>query len=129
IANGSMVNLTGVLTSTSGTLVTNNGLTLKSTAIDTTARVAPIMGAISGNVTVERFIPGKRAWRLLTAPVHGNSDTSVFGHWQNNGVPDGHYGAEVWKPVGTGPAGDGLAAGPAASLRTYDPVANAWANV
>ena len=70
--------LTGTLTMTGSgkTFATNNFLTLKSTASGT-ASVAPIpvdafgvaLNFITGNVIVERYIPGHRAWRLLTTPV------------------------------------------------------------
>lgn len=69
-----MISLSDVLTMTAGNLATNGNLTLLSTATNT-ARVAPITNGsvISGNVTVNRFIPGgstKRKWRLLSSPVN-----------------------------------------------------------
>ncbi len=79
--------LTDVLTLGSGTLAsTSNGyLTLKSTAIRT-ARVAPVTSVasvpVSGDVIVERYIPAKRAYRLLTAPL--TSTTSVRANWMEN---------------------------------------------
>lgn len=68
-----------VLTITSGALNTGGRLTLKSTATGT-ARVAPVTGTISGNVTVERYIPARRAWRLMNSPVGGNQ--TVNQAWQ-----------------------------------------------
>lgn len=69
-----MISISDVLTMTSGNLTTNGNLTLLSTSTNT-ARVAPITNGsvISGNVTVNRFIPGgsnKRKWRLLSSPVN-----------------------------------------------------------
>ena len=69
-----MISISDVLTMTAGNLATNGNLTLLSTATNT-ARVAPITNGsvISGNVTVNRFIPGgstKRKWRLLSSPVN-----------------------------------------------------------
>lgn len=55
-----------------GTLVTGGFLTLKSNATST-ARVGTNAGTISGDVIVERFIPGgsnKRKWRFLSSPVN-----------------------------------------------------------
>ncbi len=55
---------------TSGKLTTNNKLVLKSSPIRT-ARVAEGSGSgnyIDGNVTVERYIPGRRAFRFLSHP-------------------------------------------------------------
>lgn len=68
-----------------GNLYTNNNITLKSDAVST-ARVAPIASgsSITGRATVERFIPARRAWRMLTAPV--SSSNTIFEAWQNAGV-------------------------------------------
>jgi hypothetical protein len=35
-----------------------------------------------GNVVIERYIPGKRAWRLLTAPVTAASQVKMSDSWQ-----------------------------------------------
>ena len=74
----------GTLTCASGsTLTTGNNLTLRS-AIDGTARIGQSSGTISGNVTVERFIPANstRAWRLLSVPVA--TPQSFHLSWQEN---------------------------------------------
>jgi len=65
----------GTLKLQSGTLTTNNNLTLNSSAAGT-ARVAAIeSGAgITGNVTSKRFVPGTVAsWHLMGVPVSGQS--------------------------------------------------------
>ncbi|MEY2692070.1 MAG: hypothetical protein RIT03_460, partial [Bacteroidota bacterium] len=118
----------------SATLTTGGNLTLKSDA-NGTARVSEVgaSGAISGNVTVERYIPGKRAWRALTAPLKG-SNTTLYNSWQNAGVSASPFttGVELWGPGGTGAAGSsnsstGLAYGPGASIKKY--TSTGWANV
>ncbi|MCC6289019.1 MAG: Ig-like domain-containing protein, partial [Chitinophagaceae bacterium] len=76
---GTALGVYDVLTITSGALNTGGNLTLKSNATGT-ARVAPVMGTISGNVTVERYIPARRAWRLINAPVGGTQ--TVNQAWQ-----------------------------------------------
>jgi hypothetical protein len=52
-----------------------------------TARVGPVSGSIqypgSGRFVVERYIPGKRAWRLLTAPVTPGSNLLISQAWQD----------------------------------------------
>ena len=73
VSLGNALSVMNVLTLTNGALNTGGFLTLKSTAA-TTARVAPItFGTINGEVTVERYIPARRAWRILSAPVGGIS--------------------------------------------------------
>jgi hypothetical protein len=72
---------TGTLTVNNGVLTTGGLLVLVSDATGT-ARIAPgAAGAdyISGDVTVQRFIPKKRAWRLVTAPV---SNITINKGWQ-----------------------------------------------
>ena len=52
-----------------------------------TARIGNATGWIlNGKVTAERYIPAKRGWRLLTAPLKGNANTTIPANWQ--GVND-----------------------------------------
>lgn len=84
IALKSTASVKNTLTMQGGNLYTNNKLTLLSDAA-TTARVAPITGgSIIGKATIERYIPARRAWRMLTAPVA--SSNTIFESWQNAGV-------------------------------------------
>jgi hypothetical protein len=71
---------------------TNDLLTLKSTAT-ATARIADVTlnGSRTGNdvlgkVVIERFIPSKRAWRLLTAPIRSTTlpVPNIFNQWQES---------------------------------------------
>ncbi|RYY77699.1 MAG: CHRD domain-containing protein, partial [Moraxellaceae bacterium] len=75
---GSALHILNVLTVSDGTLNTSNFLTLRSSASNT-ARVAPILGSgnVLGNVTVERYIPSRSAWRILSAPVGGITDAAI----------------------------------------------------
>lgn len=51
--------------------------------LDGTASVGNATGwTLNGKVTVERYIPAKRAWRLLTAPLKGSANTSISSNWQ-----------------------------------------------
>jgi hypothetical protein len=130
---GNMLSVTSTLTPTLGTLTTNGNLTLKST-VSGTARVAqiPASGAsITGNVTVERYIPAARKWRMLTVPLKdgsGGTTNSVFYNWQNNGTVNGNTGVEIWGPGGssTPSSGNGLQVGPNHSMRSYS---GGWSDV
>jgi hypothetical protein len=108
-------NLTGTLSfeSSNKTLFTGGFLTLQSTATGT-ARLADITNEgqdsgnnISGNVTVERYIPAKRAWHILTAPIT-NSNT-IYNSWQNGGVYTPGEGTLITMP--TPVAGSGMDSG------------------
>jgi len=85
IALKSAASVKNTLEIQSGNLYTNNNITLRSDAMST-ARVAPIAtgSRIIGKATIERFIPARRAWRMLTAPVA--SSNTIFEAWQNGGV-------------------------------------------
>jgi len=63
-----------------GAFDTKNFLTLQSD-INGTAWVGVSSGTIIGDVTVERFIPPKRAWRFLTVPFSSSTQT-ISQAWQ-----------------------------------------------
>ena len=67
-----------------GNLTNNGSIIFKSDATGTAsfASYTGVAIAGSGTSTVERYIPAKRAWRLLTAPLKGNANTSISSNWQ-----------------------------------------------
>ena len=94
---GGALNVTDALAVWNGWLNTGGHLTLKSNAAKT-ARVDRITSAdanpIRGEVTVERYIPGRRKYRIMTSSVTTSAATvltpaethkSIWGHWQNAG--------------------------------------------
>ncbi|NTS43760.1 T9SS type A sorting domain-containing protein [Flavisolibacter sp. BT320] len=97
------LDLTGTLSFgavNSKTFTTNDHLALKSSAA-ATARVADITNngvnagnSITGNVSVERFIPAhsSRRWRLVTAPVKG---VSINKAWQEGRTWNGSGASEA----------------------------------
>ena len=66
--NLSIASAGGALVVAAGVLKTSDSLTLKSD-VNGTAIIGNSAGSIIGKVTVERYIPARRAWRLMTAPV------------------------------------------------------------
>ena len=129
---GGALNLTDVLTVSNGALATGDYLTLKSSAT-ATARVAQITSVaatpISGNVTVERYVPGRRKYRLITSSVttHSNATliagqegSSIWGNWQNGG---NNVAANTGTIITGGTSADGFDIQTGnASLFTYDDV-------
>lgn len=81
--------------------IQDNLLTL--TSGDThTAHVSPLLNneSIIGKINIERYLKNnERKWRLLTAPIKGDIDNSVYFNWQNNGIQTGD-GVELWGPEG-----------------------------
>ncbi len=135
VTSTGVLNITGALSfgNVNNSIFNTSGLlTLKSTATNT-AIVADFTNdgtnsgnTITGNVSVERFIPARRAWKLLTAPFRNTG--SIFANWQNGGTVIPGTGAEIWKPGGD-VATDGLANGPQPSMKMYDAASNIWVGV
>lgn len=73
-----------------------------------------------GKVTSERFVPSRRAWRLLTAPIKGTTNTSIFANWQGTN----NEGILLWNPNGGGATG--LEVGPQSNIFSYN---GGWAAV
>lgn len=129
---GGLLMLTEILTVSNGALASNGYLTLKSSAT-ATATVGPITSSaetpISGNVIVERYVPGRRKYRLITSTVTtsdnsvlmaGQESLSIWGNWQNAGI---NTTPNVGNLITGGSVADGFDAGtPSASLFTYDDV-------
>ena len=65
-----------------GNLINNGGIVFKSD-VSGTGIFDVFAGSITGvgSVTTERYIPAKRAWRLLTAPLKGSSSTTIPDNW------------------------------------------------
>ncbi len=85
---GNATNVYGELNVGNASLNTGGNLTLKSD-LNGTAWVAPITsGTITGVVTVERYINRNafRAWRMLSVPVQGTSESFKMA-WQENQAP------------------------------------------
>ena len=79
IAAGVSYTNTGVLKA-DGPLNANGLLTLKSDA-NGDARIDISSAAITGEVTVERYIPARRAWRFLSVPF-ANTNQTINQAWQ-----------------------------------------------
>jgi len=44
---------------------------------------------VSGTATVERYVPAKRAWRLVTAPLKGATSTTINSNWRQGVTGEG----------------------------------------
>lgn len=76
---GTMLNITGKYTPAAGTLTTNNNVTLKSNAAGTASVMAGSAAGnyINGKITVERYIPARRAWRLISFPITSSGSPDI----------------------------------------------------
>lgn len=74
---------TGVLTVAGTVNLNGKDVMLKSDATGT-GSIGQVTGSLLGatNVTIERYIPAKRAWRMLSAPLKGTSNNGIAANWQ-----------------------------------------------
>lgn len=112
------INPTSLLTIEGTANFGDKSVTIKSDNTGT-GTIGQVTGTLSNatNVTVERYIPAKRAWRALTAPVIGSTNASVFNNWQNDGTPITNTGVEIWSNASTDVSVTN--AGNASSLLSY----------
>jgi|GEM_PF-1000908 len=125
-------------------LNTGDNITLLSRAAKT-ARVSNITNggvntgnSFAGKVTVERFIPQRRAWRMLTVPLQQAGSQTFNAAWQEGVVnPDFVYANRQDPHPGfgtliTGPAGaNGFDPSPMNnySIQRFDPLALNWVGI
>jgi hypothetical protein len=133
--NNGSIHLKGNTTIAAGKTITSGGdftqdgdLTFKSD-LDGTAAFGPLGGTftkVSGITTVERYVPARRAWRLLTSPLKGNSGGSIFANWQGTN----NEGILLWGPQGTATptsSNSGMYQGPQANIWSH--TGTAWSSV
>ncbi|WP_445716438.1 T9SS type A sorting domain-containing protein [Flavobacterium sp.] len=113
-------------TGTPGTVdfdgASNNLEFVLQSTVNGTARVGNTTGwTLNGQLRAERFVPAKRAWRLLTAPLKGNANNSIYANWQGTT----NEGLLLWHPQGGGDTG--LAVGPQSNIWSYS--GTGWASV
>lgn len=137
---GNAMGISEVLTLTNGAFITNGNLTLMSNATST-AVVAPISDCnsvtITGDVTVERFIPARRAFRFITSPV--TTSTTIRENWQEgvNNLPPAYssnlnpnpgYGTHITGNI-TSDFGFDVTETTNNSMFTFNNNSGAWASV
>lgn len=112
--------------------VTNDFLTLRSTATYT-AWVGNMEGkSITGNVTVEYYIPPRKAWYFLSVPV--NTSQTIRESWQEGALnaaanPVPGFGTQLSSNRVSWQADGFDAYSPGASVKKYDPATNGWTGV
>lgn len=79
--NSGKLSITDGLLSTQGTIDGGEKLVMKS-VVDKTAIVEQSTGGTVDNIVIERYIPAKRAYRLLSSPV--TTSTTIKYNWQEN---------------------------------------------
>ena len=133
VSLGGTTNLTRLLTLVSGTLTTSGRLTFKST-VDYTAQLATVPASgtsISGNVTVEKYVPARRAFRLLSPTV--TTTSSINSNWQEGASsyssdPNPGYGTHITGSL-TGANGLDATLTGNPSLYTFSNTNQSWSSI
>ena len=82
---------------------------------------------ISGKVSVERYIPNRRAWRLLTSPLSNTGN--IYNSWQNAGVYQAGKGIFITGPGSSAANGIDASVQNTISMKTYNPTTQAYINI
>ena len=135
VNSGSLV-ITDGLFASQGTIDGGGKLIMRSTATKT-AIVEQSTGGTVNNIVVERYIPAKRAFRLLSSPV--TTATTIKYNWQenqnntatpyaNNSNTAPGYGTHIAGSI-TGANGFDATQSGAASLFVFNNTTQAWAAI
>jgi Ig-like domain CHU_C associated len=130
---GNMVNITGRYIPTAGVLITNDNLTIKSSASENGAIAAGSASGnyISGKVILERYIPARRAWRLINFPVTSSAAPSLNAALQEgaggnaSSNPSPGYGTHITG----GNIADGFDQNPSNNPSVKEWTGGAWAGI
>lgn len=124
------IRVTGVLTVTSGTLNTNGKIVFRSISANTSGQLTTVGGTISGNVTVERFIPGStgRKWRFLASPV--TTSNFISNNWQQQiHITGSGTGGTTCPSLTANSNGFDATTQNTPSFYTYSESGNAWSSI
>lgn len=134
--NSGKLTITDGLLATQGTIDGGEKLVMKS-VVDKTAIVEQSTGGTIDNIVVERYIPAKRAYRLVSSPV--TTSTTIKYNWQenqnntstsyaNNSNTAAGYGTHIAGST-TGANGFDATLSGAASLFVFGNTAQTWSAI
>lgn len=134
--NSGKLTITDGLLATQGTIDGGEKLVMKS-VVDKTAIVEQSTGGTVDNIVIERYIPAKRAYRLLSSPV--TTSTTIKYNWQenqnntstsfaNNSNTAAGYGTHIAGST-TGANGFDATLSGAASLFVFGNTAQTWSAI
>lgn len=103
----------------------NQNMVLKSDA-GATAALGQIKGSLTNasKVTIERYIPAKRAWRHLSAPISHMGAPTIFESWMESGSSSPGFGTHI---TGTGTGYWDSTTGP--SVKAINLAGSDWAAI
>ncbi len=113
---------TSIAIPSSKTLTITGAVVLKSDAT-ATASIAASQGSIVGDITVERYLNNKRAYRFIASAL--TTSTSIYANWQNGGVSTANIGTHITGDVAGTNGFDATGSG-ASSLFAFDNGTQLW---
>lgn len=125
VDSNASLDITTILTAEDASLNFNGAVTFKSDN-SITGSLGQIAGStnITGNATVERFIPAKRAFRFLTSSVDSGS---IFDQWQEGGATPAGFGTHI--TGGTSSDGFDQSGSNNPSIFDWDNNGQAWTSI
>ncbi len=120
---------------TQGIVNLNNVYVTLRSKVDSTARIGVVGGSFTytgtGNFVVERYFPGRRAWRLISAPIIKAANKTVFNSWQAGGNNSITGNATYVTGPGANMAVNGLDGSPnnSASLKAFNYLTSGFVGV
>lgn len=130
--SGNMVNITGKYTPTAGVLTTNTKITFKSNSSGSAviATGASSGNYISGKAIIERYIPSRRAWRLVSFPITATGSPNINealqeGAGGTSSNPNPGYGTHITG----GSVANGFDQNPVNNPSLKELVSGAWQSV
>ncbi len=123
---GNATHITNLLKLDWGGLATGGNLTLRSTASGTAMTSNFTDATITGNVVVERYVPGRRAFRLISSPV--STTNTIYDNWQEGGSSASGFGTHITGST-TGSNGFDATISGNPSLFTFNNSTAAWSAV
>jgi hypothetical protein len=123
---GSPVTVSDAFTVVAGTCNTGDQLTLSSD-VNSSARVGASAGTIAGKIIVEKYVPARRAWRLLCSSVSAVEAPSINTAWQEGAVlSSDNFAAGFGTHITGGPTSKGFDQSPTNSSSIKYMYSNTW---
>jgi hypothetical protein len=114
---------------TGNTLTTNDNLTLVSSPTNTAYLGNTTGNTITGKASIERYLFARKAWRFLATPIAAAGSPTIQESWMEGDAPGTFAAAAGYGTRITGPGAGMDEISQRGSLKTFDPVANAFAEV
>lgn len=122
------------LSAATAKITLNADITLRSTA-KSTAAVARIVAMSdpftygNGRFVVERYLPGFKSWRLLSAPLQNSTAQTIHNSWQEAGSTIANFGVQISSPLFNAGTNGFDYSSPFPALKVWDAALNNYVSI